>query len=63
MFRDEVERLNEADAQKEEQMKQLYETFSREKSELERNLENVSAYKQSAVIYSIYKNAYSDRYS
>jgi hypothetical protein len=55
MLRDEVERLNEEDARKKEQMKQLYETFSKEKNELKRSLENVSAYKQSAVICSIPK--------
>lgn len=62
MLHDEVERLNEEDAQKKEQMKQLYETFCKEKSELKRSLENVSAQKLSAIIGGILKNSYSDRY-
>jgi len=44
VLRDEVQCLTEEDSQKEEQMKELYETFSKEKSELEKSLEAVSIY-------------------
>jgi predicted nuclease with TOPRIM domain len=60
MLRDEVERLSEEDARKKEQMKQLYETFNKEKSELKENLESVSVYKWSVVICNIPKIAYGD---
>lgn len=42
VLRDEVQCLTEEDSRKKEQMKQLYETFTKEKSELEKSLEAVS---------------------
>ena len=44
VLHDEVQCLTEEDSQKEEQMKELYETFSKEKGELEKSLEAVSIY-------------------
>lgn len=44
VLRDEVQCLTEEDSWKKEQMKELYETFSKEKSELEKSLEAVSVH-------------------
>ena len=44
VLRDEVQCLTEEDSRKKEQMRQLYETFSKEKSELEKSLEAVSVH-------------------
>jgi septal ring factor EnvC (AmiA/AmiB activator) len=49
MLRDEVEQLRNEHAQKKEQMKQLYESFNKEKSELKESLESVSVYKWSII--------------
>jgi hypothetical protein len=42
VLHEEVQCLTEEDSRKKEQMKQLYETFSKEKNELEKCLEAVS---------------------
>jgi len=44
VLHDEVQCLTEEDSRKKEQMKELYETFSKEKGELEKSLEAVSIY-------------------
>ena len=44
VLRDEVQCLTEEDVRKKEQIKQLYETFIKEKSELEKSLEAVSVH-------------------
>lgn len=44
ILRDELDCIKQEDTRKKEQMKQLYENFSKEKTDLERKLEEVSKF-------------------